>query len=224
MNTQAPEKINYDLEGNLDVVDIFYSFQGEGPLVGTPAVFIRTYGCNLRCSWCDTDYTTNKQRMSVEELMDTVKSFPLVAVSGQRPLVVLTGGEPFRQNIEPLVFALVKHGYRVQIETNGSLEPKGVRWTQLRSWVDIICSPKPGVTVAPTIREWVDAIKYVLDSSYVDEEDGLPKRLPRFSWTPVYVQPMDGPDYNRNVEAAVQSCLKHGYRLSIQVHKIVGVQ
>jgi organic radical activating enzyme len=162
--------------------------------------------------------------MTVEELVDIIKSFPLVAVSGQKPLVVLTGGEPFRQNIEPLVFALVKQGYRLQIETNGSLEPRGVYWSQLRPWVDIICSPKPGAIVVGKMREWVDAIKYVLDSSNMDERDGLPKGLPRFHMIPVFVQPMDGPDYNRNVEAALQSCLKHGYRLSIQVHKIVGAQ
>lgn len=225
MNTQTPEKIDYDPEGSLDVVDIFYSIQGEGPLVGTPAVFIRLAGCNLQCRFCDTNYTVDRVKTPFKELTEIVKRYRVKSDVKQRPLVVLTGGEPFRQNIEPLVFDLVKSGYKVQIETNGTISPRGVHWSQLRPSVDIICSPKTGDDLIDNkIREWVDAVKYVIDVLRVDGQDGLPKGLARFFNTPTFVQPMDSEDYNRNVKAAVDSCLKFGYRLSLQVHKIVGVQ
>ena len=215
MNTQTPEKIDYDPEGSLDVVDIFYSIQGEGPLVGTPAVFIRLAGCNFWCRFCDTDYTTGRHRMSVEDIVGVVKNFPTCS------LVVLTGGEPFRQNVAPLISKL---GCKVQVETNGTLDPQGIDKDQF-SWLNIICSPKTGnESISDVIRKNVSAIKYVIDVMGIDGQDGLPRGLARFTGIPVFVQPMDNEDYNRNVQAAVDSCLKFGYRLSLQIHKIVGIK
>jgi 7-carboxy-7-deazaguanine synthase len=74
----------------LKIAELFYSLQGEGALVGVPSVFIRTSGCNLRCSWCDTPYTSwqpEGNELSIEQILDEVKAHPARHV-------VVTGGEP----------------------------------------------------------------------------------------------------------------------------------
>ena len=102
----------------LKVTEIFPSIQGEGFFIGTPATFIRLYGCNLRCKWCDTQYALVGPYidMSVEEICAQV--FRL-----RRPITVITGGEPLIQKIEPLVTRLKESGERIHIETNGTLFP-----------------------------------------------------------------------------------------------------
>ena len=103
---------------SLDVVEVFPTIQGEGPFAGRPATFIRLAGCHLKCSFCDTDFTSNRALVTVFELGARVEKH-------RHGLVVLTGGEPMRQNIVPLCEALVAGGYTVQIETAGSFWPQG---------------------------------------------------------------------------------------------------
>src|SRR4051812_43477144 len=114
LNVQEIEKPEHDHHGNtLEVIQVFDTWQGEGPFAGTPAVFIRLAGCNLQCSFCDTLYTgLTRQVVQIYTLLAQVQSFR------KKGLVVLTGGEPFRQNIGPLCRTLITHGYFVQIETN----------------------------------------------------------------------------------------------------------
>jgi len=136
--------------------------------------------------------------------------------------VVLTGGEPLRQNILPLLLALEERDRRVQIETNGTLWLPGITYTN----PVVVCSPKTDhVDGRLDVHSW----KYVLRSGYVDDRDGLPLGLARpFPvGSSVFVQPMDeGSDQkNReNVVVAVNACMKFGYRLSLQLHKIVGME
>jgi len=91
-NTQKPEQRT--LETSIDIVDYFRTIQGEGPFAGFPAVFIRMAGCNLKCPGCDTNYTHGRDTVSAIAL--TEELVPLLAKT-PRAVIVITGGEPFRQ-------------------------------------------------------------------------------------------------------------------------------
>jgi len=235
MNNQSIEK--YQNRKLLDVHSIFYTIQGEGPFSGTPAVFIRLAGCNLQCPFCDTDYSSARSTISLAGVVDIVR--------GLRPsgLVVITGGEPFRQNISPLLDRLVDYGFYVQLETNGSLEPwldhdrLGINLSD-RFGVYIVVSPKTP-KIHPEAHRVAHAYKYVLSADSI-ADDGLPTvvlghgrtqvaRPTQYSvgTTPVYLSPMDSGDPSvnvANVQAAVKSCLENGYIFQLQIHKLIGVE
>jgi 7-carboxy-7-deazaguanine synthase len=112
----------------MQVTEIYKSIQGESTHAGLPCVFVRLTGCNLRCSWCDSEYTfTGGRKMSMEEVVEKVEQ---LRPSGG--LVEITGGEPMLQerDVVPLMQRLLDEGYTVLIETSGErpLErvPKGV--------------------------------------------------------------------------------------------------
>ncbi len=98
------------------VSEIFRSLQGEGVLIGTPTVFIRTVGCNLECSWCDTEYAREGgEELSVEQIMAELEK-------QETQFICLTGGEPLMQkDAVKLMDKLVDKCYHVTLETNGSL-------------------------------------------------------------------------------------------------------
>lgn len=99
------------------ISEIFRSLQGEGVQIGLPTVFVRTCGCNLRCSWCDTAYARVEEgeEMSVPEIIDRVRSYKTLQVC-------LTGGEPLLQkDVYTLIDRLLEGSFRVSVETNGSL-------------------------------------------------------------------------------------------------------
>lgn len=107
----------------LNIAEIFYSIQGEGFHAGTPAVFIRSAGCNLACTFCDTDFSF-KEKLTPEAILDRISAFPC-------KFVVLTGGEPTIQPraVRSLVALLHGRGYYVTMETNGSsADTLGVDW------------------------------------------------------------------------------------------------
>ncbi|HEX2531255.1 MAG TPA: 7-carboxy-7-deazaguanine synthase QueE [Burkholderiaceae bacterium] len=234
INLQPIEKRVVDGDGVLDVHSIFYSIQGEGPYTGHVSVFVRLAGCNLQCPGCDTDYTSKRAKYTPIDLFAAVRQMHY-GDSRPRPLVVITGGEPFRQNISPFAVLMLGKGYRVQVETNGTLPVS----PNLPDEVVIVCSPKAG-KVNSKIEKRVDYYKYVLSADSVDPTDGLPltvlnndvkrvARPPKTYQGPIYLQPMDpGSDqpiaYGRNVEAVLDSCMKFGYVLQLQVHKILGVE
>lgn len=213
---------------SLWVQEVFYTLQGEGPFFGQPSVFIRLAGCNLRCFWCDTDFESSDWRPSLSELLERVEELR----PGGCDLIVLTGGEPFRQNIVPLVEALLSSGLRVQIETNGTLWlplPQDPRLT-------LVCSPKTP-KLHPAAAERIEFLKYVVKKGEQSPEDGLPlastqargarARLVRpGEGQQVYLMPLDEGDEapNReNLEACVRTCLRFGYRLTVQGHKSWGL-
>lgn len=101
----------------LRVTEIFHSIQGESTHAGRPCAFVRLTGCNLRCRWCDSDYTfTGGDRMSVDEIVEQVKSY------GCR-LVEITGGEPLAQSESlDLMRRLCDDGFEVLLETSGSID------------------------------------------------------------------------------------------------------
>ena len=107
--------------------NIFYSLQGEGRNTGRAAVFIRFAGCNLRCSFCDTEFESYRE-MSNEEILAEVEALR-PQTSDLRPLLVLTGGEPTLQVDETFVDFLHQHGYEVAMESNGTRPaPKNLDW------------------------------------------------------------------------------------------------
>lgn len=229
-NNQLPMAAKYDPAGIIQIHSIFPTIQGEGPFCGERALFFRLHGCNLRCPGCDTDYTSTILQV-VPHFMATK-----AAELGWEPgaLVVITGGEPFRQNIGPAIQALLDARYRVQVETNGVLAPDGVPWDHDR--FSVVCSPKTS-RIHDTIWQNAIAFKYVLRHGEVDGSDGLPTRAllhkaaPRVARPPdgalVYVQPMDEGDQAANalnLDAAIRSTMTFGHRLQIQVHKHINME
>ena len=105
------------------IAELFYSIQGEGSLTGVPSVFVRTSGCNLRCTWCDTPYASWKpegRECSVDEILAAVREHPAWHV-------VLTGGEPMiAKDLPELARRLREAGYPITIETAGTLPPHGI--------------------------------------------------------------------------------------------------
>lgn len=198
----------------ISVHSVFETIQGEGPFSGTRSVFIRLQGCNLRCPHCDTDYT----EITDDPFCMSWEAQDLAAAIKQKypghTLIVITGGEPLRQKVGPLISSLLEK-YHVQIETNGTLPaPKGIRFSSVaipalvnrepyNSCVGecfIVVSPKTG-TVHPSVMSVACAYKYPIDANSVDKDDLLPihslghnnhNRVARPPIAcPVYVQPMD---------------------------------
>lgn len=242
MNHQPIEKRDHQEDGSVEVHHIFKTIQGEGPFTGTPAVFIRLAGCNLQCPGCDTDYTSGRTRRTANEVAQEVEALwtQHSSLAHTRRLVVITGGEPFRQNLEHLFYALLWRGYYIQVETNGTLTPpQGITYRRdpsARHGVYIVCSPKTG-KINPQIEEHMCCLKYVLSHDSVDPEDGLPltalghtakPKLARSTRNvPIYLQPMDAADpvVNRtNLEYTIKSCVQHNYILQLQTHKLIGLE
>ena len=230
MNNQQPIKPSLDPEGRLRVHSIFYTIQGEGPFAGMPATFVRLHGCNLQCPGCDTEYTSKSETLTPEQI-----AYRVIRGRKAGKLVVITGGEPFAQNIGPAVSFLVKRGLRVQIETNGTLGPGSVPEDPA---VFIVCSPKAG-SINKSIGGRIDSLKYVLSHRSMSVTDGLPLRTlglplsgkiarpPKDFSGEIYLSPEDSGDAMenvRNLDAAAASCMRFGYRLCIQMHKIVGLE
>lgn len=222
-----------------DVHSIFHTIQGEGVFCGTPAVFIRLAGCNLQCEGCDTEYTQGRQSLTSDDILSAVKC---LASSGKTRLVVITGGEPFRQrNLSVLFKNLTDAGYFVQVETNGSLPP--TEWTynlnpSTRRGVYIVVSPK---TPKVNRQIWLNACcaKYVLKAGDCVEETGLPLQVLDSSFAqpiasppttfdkPIYLQPMDcyNDELNEaNLKACIESCMRYGHTLQLQIHKIINME
>jgi 7-carboxy-7-deazaguanine synthase len=206
----------------------FLTIQGEGPYAGWPAVFIRLHGCNLRCTFCDTNFSDpDDPVMNLETLVS--RAAALNQGMSER-LFVITGGEPLRQNIAPLCKALSKLDdcSMVQIETAGTLWVPGIE-----RHAQIVCSPKTP-TVHHMIQVNADAFKYVVSDTMEFNEFipitatqpwGKPMRLavPERAGVPIYLSPMDeGNEWlNRANRAKVaELAMKYGVIAGLQVNKI----
>lgn len=229
LNTQKQEAfVNMKDRDWFDVINIWKTIQGEGPLAGVPAIFVRLAGCNLQCPMCDTNYTEGRTIMKIEEIVEAVDE-----IDSKIKLIVITGGEPFRQPISELLSALSGQFYQrtVQVETNGTLYRPIYNQQAM-----VVCSPKTK-KIHPAMAQQIHAWKYVVEHGKVSEFDGLPEsvlgmdmhvaRPPKDTdKRNIYVQPMDSQDHSLNLlhlDTAVQSCMKHGYRLCLQTQKIVGL-
>lgn len=187
--------------------EIFYSLQGEGFYTGTPSVFVRFSGCNLRCPFCDTPHESGRE-LSVDEIVRAATAFPARHV-------VLTGGEPSLFVTPALIEALHAQGKFIAIETNGTRPlPGGIDW--------VTCSPKTGVAGGQELRlRECSELKVVYTGDEPPAYDTVRARH-RF------LQPCDTGDAAENkrlVEGAIAYCLTHPeWRLSLQTHKLTGIR
>lgn len=202
----------------LNIVEIFPTFQGEGPYAGTPALFIRLGGCNLACDFCDTEFDDFNQ-LSLTEILDELQN---LCQQIKANLVVITGGEPMRQPINKLCNTLLNQGFEVQIETNGTI------FQNLDERVKIICSPKASngkfFQIRSDLLPKISAFKFIISQSK-SPYNQLPKINTQNA--KIYLQPMDEYDEdknNKNLELAKKICLEKGYNLSLQIHKIISVK
>jgi organic radical activating enzyme len=207
----------------LNIREIFSTLQGEGPYTGYPSVFIRLGGCNLACDFCDTEFETY-QNFSLEKIIaETLRLAKNQQQKIVRNLVVITGGEPMRQPIEKLCKELVKLNFLVQIETNGTI------FRQLPKEVKIICSPKISNKKYHQIRLdlllRINAFKFIISKTKKNYQEVAEIGQSKLQ-IQVYVQPMDEYDAAKNqanLEHTISLCSKYGYFLSLQIHKILGL-
>lgn len=206
-------------DGNkLKIQSIFRTLQGEGIYVGMPSIFIRLGGCNLACSFCDTEF----EDYSEMQLNDILNEVERLKQNYNINLIVITGGEPFRQNIKKLCDDLLGRNFLIQIETNGTL------FQDLDKRVQIVCSPKISANSYHKIRadifERISAFKFLI-STNIPFYDSVPDW--NFENKIVYIQPMDEYDEHKNAkntEYAIEFVMKNDYRLSIQTHKILNIE
>lgn len=211
------------------VAEIFYSLQGEGFHSGRPAVFIRLAGCNLNCSFCDTDHT-EKERLTPIQIRKRVAGFGLVVLQ-HNPLVVITGGEPTIHNLQPLCLELRTYFNKASIPLTIAIETNGTNPAQISElkallildWVTI--SPKAmikwddefvaGAEEANEIKVVDDGKRTVMYMMLVNHH--FPDKLKRGL---CFIQPC-----SENFKPAVQLVLNNpNWRLSVQIQKVVGVK
>jgi len=206
------------------VKEMFYTLQGEGAQAGRASVFCRFAGCNLWsgreqdradavCTFCDTDFVGTDGEgggkfTTPEALADAVVALWPAGQAG-RPYVVCTGGEPLLQLDKPLIDALHARGFEVAVETNGTqLPPEGLDW--------ICVSPKANSVIALTRGHELKLV--------YPQPEAMPERFACMDFQHFFLQPMDSILKADHTRAAVAYCMAHPqWRLSVQMHKIIGI-
>ena len=203
------------------VKELFLTLQGEGMQAGRRAVFLRMAGCNLwtgreqdrwkaQCTFCDTDFVgtdgENGGRYAAEDLAAAARR---LWGEGNRPLVVVTGGEPSLQLDAALIDSLHREGFEIAIETNGTIaSPAGLDW--------ICVSPKAGTEI---VQRSGDELKLVWPQPGMD-----PEALLAWDFDHFLIKPLDGEDRAASLEAAIAYVMDHPrWRLSLQTHKLLGL-
>ena len=176
--------------------EIFYSLQGEGYHTGTPAVFVRFSGCNLKCSFCDTQHEEGTL-MSDEEIVAEIRKYPAVTV-------ILTGGEPSLGIVGVFIDRLHQAGKYVCVETNGTRPlPENIDW--------VTCSPKQGGKLGITR---IDEVKVVYEGQDIEVYELLPAEH-------FFLQPCSC----ANTAETVACVMQHPkWRLSLQTHKLIDIR
>ncbi len=209
----------------------FYTIQGEGPYVGMPAIFLRLHGCHLKCWFCDTEFSNpDDPYVHIDEIVASIDRFSEITKSR---LVVITGGEPMRQNIVPLCKRLRSDGYTVQIETAGSFYLPAIE-----HFAELVVSPKTSF-VHKDVARVAKAYKYVISAGteiarfipFADTQaTGHNKLLAGppdgFPLSQIYLSPMNEYDEDKNKankDLVANLSLKYGVRAGIQLHKELGV-
>jgi len=205
------------LQLKLPIHETFQStVQGEGYWSGTLVDFIRLAGCPVRCPWCDTGYKNGGENLpnvprSIAELLTELKS----------PRVVISGGEPFiHKNLPMLIEVLLEFGKQVSIETSGS------HWQEVAPATWITLSPKEHINPKYPVQEqfWTRANEIKLVISTGEEVDFYRDGLISNVSVPIFLQP-EWSDRDRTIPIILNLLQQHpGYRLSLQTHKLIGVQ
>jgi 7-carboxy-7-deazaguanine synthase len=222
---------------HLQVREIFPTIQGEGPFAGRRAVFIRLTGCNLRCWFCDTEWDDERDRvMSVGDIeLEAMTAWKEMTGDMKRPFFVLTGGEPLRQRLSELVWALNSRGGQIQIETAGTL------WQDCLSGTYNVVSPKTP-RVNGEVMLHAKAWKYVIRATDQFSDRGIPicatqvgvDRAEPLAAPPkhlkldrIFLSPCDEQDetLNRaNLQKVAELAMQYGYVASCQLHKLIGLR
>ena len=214
------------------VKELFATLQGEGAQAGRAAIFCRFAGCNLWsgreedratavCQFCDTNFVGTDgvgggKFDSTDHLANAIEAAWLETMGTDRyRYVVMTGGEPLLQLDAPLIEALHHRYFEIAIETNGTIKiPNGIDWVCL--------SPKAN---AELVVKQADEIKLVLPQTEHQPIEITLHRFEGMDFRHRYLQPMDGPQLRENTAYAVELCQKHPlWRLSVQTHKMIGIQ
>lgn len=221
----------------LPINEVFETIQGEGIFTGVPAIFLRLQGCPIGCSWCDTKHTWNidvANKIEINDVLakkaesdkytelDEAQILALFKTQQyQAKHVVITGGEPCMYDLNLLTSMLHDAGYSTQIETSGTFAVK----TSLDTWVTV--SPKVnmqgGYSVLTEALDRADEIKHpVAMQKHIDELDALLKQRTSEDECEVCLQPIS--QQARATELAMQTCIERNWRLSIQMHKYIGIE
>lgn len=184
--------------------EIFESIQGEGGNAGKLSIFIRFAGCNMSCDFCDTNFDSYTE-MTIDEIYDEVLKY-------NSRTIVFTGGEPMLQLDAELCQIFQKNYYYIQIETNGSIK--------INFDVDkITVSPKdPNKWNQKTGND----LKFLVNHKDIDLLDQI---YDDCIFDNYYVQPIDGFDYQANVDKCIELIKQHpDWKLSLQIHKILKIK
>lgn len=187
-----------EIKTKYKVNEIFYSIQGEGYNTGLACVFIRFSGCNLSCDFCDTEHETY-QEMKIDGIINELNNF-------QCKNVVITGGEPaYQKDLSKLIKALKENGYWISIETNGTGKvPENIDW----------------ITVSPKTRDFLktgDELKIV----YNNHSKKQLKDFLKLGFKHFYLQPksLKNTDEVINIIKSMPE-----WKLSVQIHKLIGIK
>ena len=216
--------------------ELFETIQGEGSFTGQPSIFIRLQGCPVACSWCDTKHTWQV------ELSDEVTREVMLAKSQETPQwanfsveqilalitergykakhIVITGGEPCMVDLTHLCHAFDELGYSTQVETSGTFEIK----VSDKCWVTV--SPKVnmrgGYPILNSAMMRADEIKHpIATEQHIDDLKVLLAEH-AITNTPIYLQPIS--QKARATQLAIETCIANNWRLSVQVHKYLGIE
>ncbi len=209
-------------ERALSVNEIYETIQGEGLLTGTPSIFVRLQGCNLRCPWCDQPEALEFKEGStrVEDVLSKVKRSPFKHV-------VITGGEPFtHRGLPALVESLLEEGFSVQIETNGTLWIPGME--RVAGSIHITCSPKGVVNffTHPRILEFARELKFVVDDDLRTEVLLRKEFEPFVREERVVLQPEGNKEtFFRKALSIQRELASKGFSVRVlpQMHKLLGL-
>jgi 7-carboxy-7-deazaguanine synthase len=202
----------------MKIKEIFYSIQGEGKWTGLPNIFIRTAGCNLRCSYCDTKYAyKDGNEMTNKQIIDKIEEYPCKKIC-------ITGGEPLLQkDVEKLIDELIKKNYQVSIETNGSIDIKSLsKKTGLMISLDIKCPSSKMHNEMNNLNiyylEEKDQLKFVIKDKkdYKYAKDIIENYKPKCD---VFFQPVWGTNPIYLSDWIIDDDLN--VKLGLQLHKII---
>lgn len=202
----------------MNICEIFYSIQGEGNWTGLPNIFIRTSGCNLRCFFCDTKYAYNsKLEMSISKIVKNIKNYNC-------KYITITGGEPLLQNeTYILIDALLNNGYKICIETNGSIDIQKIsNRKSLMISLDIKC-PSSKMHEMMNFNNLKklhlsDQLKFIISNikDYNYAKNILSKYKIKSS---IYFQPVEGIKPQKIAKWILNDSLN--VKLGLQIHKIL---
>lgn len=217
----------------MKIVEIFHSIQGEGILIGVPSIFVRLAGCNLRCLYCDTKYAWDTHYKDLTPTEVFAEIIRIVGDNGNNLLVTISGGEPllYEKELVELAKILKNHGFRIAIETNGTICP-GSELVNLIDYFNV--SPKlksfnssyPGAISLKCIPCEKLVLKFVVTephSDFIEIQNFLSSTGLKCDRNRIVVQPNNFVlDYKTLVEYVVNN--KLNFRVLPQLHKLIGVK